>query len=282
MMSTVFRYLQWWPNLSLVTIWTTDSNKYQHPQKSVSEIELDQDEILFRLCWRFLSFCLSWCWFIVSVENKSPIVNVLKSSKYGFQLGQVCCCGHGFTVWKLGCCRQHNALAHDELSERITSATTVREGGGRCSAALNQGERVGERQGKQQNHTEERGKKKKVSVSLVGFFQSTNVGTLFWAGPGAESVCQQHALSPLCGRDLCQEWGPAYEVRWGWPLIQIWASFCGAARIWTASLSELDIVIGCIVSNWGVLTSCACGQDSVPVVAHMSVLFAEIRNCVSD
>lgn len=47
----------------------------------------------------------------------------------------------------------------------------------------------------------------------------------------------------------------------GWPLIQIWASFCGAARIWTASLSGLDIVIGCIVSSWVVLPCC----ESVPV-----------------
>lgn len=33
------------------------------------------------------------------------------------------------------------------------------------------------------------------------------------------------------------------------PLIQIWASFCGATRAWTASLSGLDIVTGCIVSK---------------------------------
>lgn len=171
---------------------------------------------------------------------------------------QECYCGHSFTACKLGCRRQHNALAHDELSERIISATPVSEGGGRRSAALNRGERVGGRQRKGEKHIEERGKEKKVSITPGGFFQSTDVGTLFWAGPGAEFVCQQHALSPLCGRDLCQEWGPAYEVRWVWPLIQIWASFCGAARIWTASLSGLNIVIGCIVSSWGVLPCCEC------------------------
>lgn len=177
-----------------------------------------------------------------------------------------CYCGHSFTACKLGCRRQHNALAHDELSERIISATPVSEGGGRRSAALNQGERVGGRQRQGEKHIEERGKEKKVSITPGGFFQSTDVGTLFWAGPGAEFVCQQHALSPLCGRDLCQEWGPAYEVRWGWPLIQIWAAFVEQPRIWTASLSGLNIVIGCIVSSWGVLPCCDCGKGGVPLV----------------
>lgn len=129
---------------------------------------------------------------------------------------QECNCGRSFTACKLGCRRQHNALAHDELSERIISATPVSRGGGRRSAALNR-ERVGGRQRKGEKHREERRKEKKVSITPGGFFQSTDVGTLFWAGPGAEFVCQQHALSPLCSRDLCQEWGPAYEVRWVGP-----------------------------------------------------------------
>lgn len=36
---------------------------------------------------------------------------------------------------------------------------------------------------------------------------------------------------------------------WGRPPIQMWASFCGAVCIWTASLSGVDIVIGCIISS---------------------------------
>lgn len=37
------------------------------------------------------------------------------------------------------------------------------------------------------------------------------------------------------------------------PPIQIWTFFCGAAHIWTASLSGMDIVIGCFVSSRGVI-----------------------------
>lgn len=95
------------------------------------------------------------------------------------QLVQKCYCGHSFTACKLGCSRQHNALAHDELSERIISATPVSEGGGRRSAALNRGERVGGRQRKGEKHIEESGKEKKVSITPGGFLQSTDVGTLF-------------------------------------------------------------------------------------------------------
>lgn len=73
------------------------------------------------------------------------MLNIEKFSKYGCQLVQKCCCGHSFTVCEPGCRKQHNALAHDELSERIISATTVSKGGGRRSAALNRGERVGGR-----------------------------------------------------------------------------------------------------------------------------------------
>lgn len=68
---------------------------------------------------------------------------------------------------------------HDELSERIISATPVSEGGGSHSAALNRGERVGGRQRKGEKYIEERGKEKKVSITPGGFFQSTDVGTLF-------------------------------------------------------------------------------------------------------
>lgn len=118
---------------------------------------------------------------------------------------------------KPGCRRLHNALARAELSERIISATPVSGGGGCRSAALNKGERVGGRQRKAEKHREEREKEAKVSISPGGFFQSTDVGTLFRAGPGAESVRQQHALSPLCPRDLRQERGPASEVRHAGP-----------------------------------------------------------------
>lgn len=92
---------------------------------------------------------------------------------------QECYRGHRFTGCKLGCCRQHNALVHDELSERIISATPVSEGGGRRSAALNRGERVGGRQRKGEKHIEKKGKEKKVSITPGGFLQSTDVGTLF-------------------------------------------------------------------------------------------------------
>lgn len=100
---------------------------------------------------------------------------------------------------------------------------------------------MGGRQRKEEKHREEREKEAKVSISPGGFFQSTDVGTLFRAGPGAESVCQQHALSPLCPRDLCQERGPAYEVRHVGPFHQIWVIFCGI--IWTASLSGQDVLM---------------------------------------
>ena len=77
-------------------------------------------------------------------------------------------------------------------------------------------------------------KEAKVSISPGGFFQSSDVGTLFRAGPGAESVRQQHALSPPCPRDLCQERGPAYEVRQVGPATKSGLE-CG--MIWAASLS---------------------------------------------
>lgn len=103
---------------------------------------------------------------------------------------------------------------HDELSGRIISATPVTEGGGRHSAALNQGERVGgetekrtQRERESNTHTLRNEGKEKESVRSAGwiFFQSTDVGTLLRAGSGAEFVRQQHALSPLRDWDLCQE-----------------------------------------------------------------------------
>lgn len=69
---------------------------------------------------------------------------------------------------------------HDELSGRIISATPVTEGGGRHSAALNQGERVGgetekrthrERERVTHTHTEERGEReRKCPFCRVDFF----------------------------------------------------------------------------------------------------------------
>lgn len=128
-----------------------------------------------------------------------------------------CYCGRSFTARKLGCRRQHNALAHDELSERIISATPVSVRGWAPLCCTKPRRRSG-REAEKGRETQRGNREREESVITPGgFFQSTDVGTLFWAGPGAESVCQQHALSPLCSRHLCQEWGPAYEVRWVGP-----------------------------------------------------------------
>lgn len=129
-----------------------------------------------------------------------------------------------------GCRRRHDALAHGELSEGIISATPVSGGGGCRSAALNRGERAGGRQGKGEKRGEGREKEAKVFVSAGGFSlpssESTDVGTLLRAGPGAESVRQQHALSPLCPLwDLCQERGAAAEVRPRWPHDRVWVGW---------------------------------------------------------
>lgn len=62
------------------------------------------------------------------------------------------------------CHRQHNALVHDELSERIISATPVSGGGGCRSAALNKGERVGGRQRKEEKHRQQREEEAKVFI----------------------------------------------------------------------------------------------------------------------
>lgn len=67
--------------------------------------------------------------------------------------------------------RQHNALVHDELSERIISATPVSGGGGCRSAALNKGERVGGRQRKEEEHRQaEKKEEAKVFIRPGGFF----------------------------------------------------------------------------------------------------------------
>lgn len=91
-----------------------------------------------------------------------------------------------------------------------------------------------ERESNTHTHWGTRGKRKKVSVLPGGFFfQSTDVGTLLRAGSGAEFVRQQHALSPLCDWDLCQEWRPASEVGRGvGPLVQIRAGFCGGVCVY--------------------------------------------------
>lgn len=60
--------------------------------------------------------------------------------------------------------RQHNALVHDELSERIISATPVRGGGGCRSAAPNKGERVGGRQREGEKHRQQREEEAKVFI----------------------------------------------------------------------------------------------------------------------
>lgn len=126
-------------------------------------------------------------------------------------------CGRSFAARKPGCRRQHNALAHDELSERIISATPVSVRGWAPLCCTKPRRRSG-REAEKGRGTQRGNREREESVITPGgFFQSTDVGTLFWAGPGAESVCQQHALSPLCSRHLCQEWGPAYEVRWVGP-----------------------------------------------------------------
>ncbi len=142
---------------------------------------------------------------------------------------QECYCGHSFTGCKLGCCRQHNALAHDELSERIISATPVSGGGGRRSAALNWGERVGGRQRKGEKHIEERGKEKKVSITPGGFSRAP----MLEHSSELALVQSLYANSMRCppsaaGISVRTEDLPMRYVGVG-PLIQIWASFCGAA-----------------------------------------------------
>lgn len=181
---------------------------------------------------------------------------------------QECNCGRSFTACKLGCRRQHNALVHDELSERIISATPVSGGGGRHSAALNRGERVG---GRQRKGEKQRGKREREeSVHYTGwiFPEHRCWNTLLswpWCRVCMPTACVVPPLLPgsLSGMRTCL-WGML-----GWPLIQIWASFCGAD--WTASLSGLNIVIRCIVSSWGVLQVLPCcddvnGEGGVPMV----------------
>lgn len=217
------------------------------------------DEIFWQLCQRFFLFPQS------DSGNKSSMSNILKFSEHGCQLVQECHCVRSFKAYKLGCRRQHNALVHDELSERIISATPVSEGGGCRCAALNRGERVG---GRQRKGEKQRGKREREeSVHYTGwiFPEYRCWNTLLswpWCRVCMPTACVVPPLLPgsLWGMRTCL-WGTL-----GQPLIQIWASFCGAA--WTASLSGLNTVIGNIVSSWGVLPCCGCvtGKGCVPMV----------------
>lgn len=147
-----------------------------------------------------------------------------------------------------------------------------------ATAALNRGERVG---GRQRKGEKQRGKREREeSVHYTGwiFPEHRCWNTLLswpWCRVCMPTACVVPPLLPgsLSGMRTCL-WGTL-----GWPLIQIWASFCGAG--WTASLSGLNIVIRCIVSSWGVLQVLPCcddvnGEGGVPMVPLY--VFKEPRN----
>lgn len=202
-----------------------------------TEPELDWDEI-------------SWHFTFADNENKSPVLNIEKFSKYGCQLVPKCCYGHSFRVCEPGCRRLHNALAHDELSERIISATTVSKGGGRHSAALNRGERVGGRGRKStESHRWTTEKRRKCPLQRADFSRAP----MLEHSSELALVQSLYANSMRCppsaaGISVRNEDLPMRYVGVG-PLFKFGRAFCGATRAWTASLSELDIVTGCIVSK---------------------------------
>lgn len=147
------------PCLDLYLEQFTDTNTCQHAKKHVTRPGLWMTSF---------SNCVSVSYFPQSDSGtKSSMSGILKFSEHGCQLVQECYCVHSFKAYKLGCRRQHNVLVHDELSERIISATPVSERGGCRSAALNRGERVG---GRQRKGEKQRGKREREeSVHYTGW-----------------------------------------------------------------------------------------------------------------
>lgn len=177
-------------------------------------------------------------------------------------------CGHSFTACKLGCRRQHNALAHDELSERIISTTPVSEGGGRRSAALNRGERVGGRQRKGEKHIQERGKQKcplhRVDFSRAPMLEHSSELALVQSLYANSMRCPPSAAGiSVRTEDLPMRYvgvGPTFNLGyllWSCPYLDcffVWAEYCH--RMYCFQLRRSPMLCDCVTVGRVVFFRC--------------------------
>lgn len=150
--------------------------------------------------------------------------------------------GQSFTACELGCCRQHNALVHDELSERIISATLVSKRGWVPLCCTKPRRRSGRVTGKgEKTHRGKREGEESVHYTKWIFPEHRCWSTLLswpWCRVCTPTACAVPPLRPgsLSGMRTCL-WGMlglAPHSNLGWLLCSspymeclfVWAAYC--------------------------------------------------------